>query len=85
MKFDYKKPTVQMLGRFQPVHSSHVALFERAFAKTGQVCIMIRDVEGVGDNPFDFEYRSIVNLLKLWKPKVMFMSKILLLFLYQIL
>jgi nicotinamide mononucleotide adenylyltransferase len=55
MKFDYKKPTVQMLGRFQPVHSSHVALFERAHAKTGQVCIMIRDVEGVGDNPFDFD------------------------------
>ena len=23
--------------------------------KTGQVCIQIRDVQGVDDNPFDFE------------------------------
>lgn len=58
--FDYKKPTVQMLGRFQPWHTGHFELFKRAFAKTGQVYIMIRDVKGASggigqnDNPFDF-------------------------------
>lgn len=53
--FDYKKETVQMLGRWQPWHAGHRALFERAIAKTGQVCIMIRDCQGWNDsNPFSF-------------------------------
>ena len=51
--FDWKKETVQMLGRWQPWHAGHRALFERAIAKTGQVCIMIRDCQGwQGSNPF---------------------------------
>ena len=51
--FDWKKETVQMLGRWQPWHPGHRALFERAIAKTGQVCIMIRDCQGWnGSNPF---------------------------------
>lgn len=54
--FDWRKPTVQMLGRWQPWHAGHRALFERAIAKTGQVCIMIRDCEGWNDsNPFKKE------------------------------
>jgi len=64
--FDSKKPTTQMLGRWQPWHNGHTALFERALAETGQVVIMIRDVGGItgedagggrtvaqDDNPFD--------------------------------
>lgn len=62
--FDYKKPTVQMLGRWQPWHDGHTELFKRAHAITGQVVIMVRDVfnfegdAGAGrtaeqnDNPF---------------------------------
>jgi len=54
--FDNRKETVQMLGRWQPWHKGHRALFERAIAKTGQVCIMIRDCQGWNDsNPFDLE------------------------------
>ena len=54
--FDPRKPTVQMLGRWQPWHAGHRALFERAVAKTGQVCIMIRDCQGWNDsNPFDID------------------------------
>jgi adenylylsulfate kinase len=54
-KWDNKKETVQMLGRWQPWHKGHRALFERAIAKTGQVCIMVRDCQGWQDsNPFDF-------------------------------
>lgn len=57
--FDWKKPSVQMLGRFQPWHEGHQALFEKALSKTGQVIIMIRDVQGWNDsNPFDFEFVS---------------------------
>ena len=52
--FDFKKETVQMLGRWQPWHAGHRALFERLLAKTQQVCIMIRDCQGWQDsNPFD--------------------------------
>jgi hypothetical protein len=51
--FDWKKETVQMLGRWQPWHEGHRALFDRAIAKTGQVIIQIRDCQGwQGSNPF---------------------------------
>ena len=68
--FDWKKPTVEMLGRWQPWHDGHTELFKRALSKTGQVCIMYRDVGGVnagldgqGDNPFQFEEvkKNIMN------------------------
>ena len=68
--FDWKKPTAQMLGRWQPWHNGHIELFKRALQKTGQVCIMYRDVAGVdagvegqADNPFDFEdvKQNIIN------------------------
>ena len=55
-EWDNKKPTAQMLGRWQPFHDGHYALFEEVLKKTGQVYIMVRDVQNVGDNPFDFEY-----------------------------
>ena len=57
---DWKKPTVQMLGRWQPWHKGHTELFKRAHSKTGQVCIMVRDVhnstggDGQDDNPFNY-------------------------------
>ena len=50
--FDWKKPTVQMLGRWQPWHLSLI--------HTGQVIIQLRDVQGSSggagqeDNPFDW-------------------------------
>jgi adenylylsulfate kinase len=54
--FDWRKETVQMLGRWQPWHAGHRALFDRAIAKTGQVVIQIRDCQGwQGSNPFAIE------------------------------
>lgn len=54
--FDWKKETVQMLGRWQPWHAGHRALFDRAIQKTGQVVIQIRDCQGwQGSNPFAIE------------------------------
>lgn len=55
MTWDNKKPTAQMLGRWQPWHDGHQKLFEEILKKTGQVLIMVRNVQGVDDNPFDFE------------------------------
>jgi nicotinamide mononucleotide adenylyltransferase len=53
--WDNRRPTAQMLGRWQPWHDGHQALFEEIIKKTGQVNIQVRDVQGVDDNPFDFE------------------------------
>jgi Chromatin associated protein KTI12 len=54
--FNWQKETVQMLGRWQPWHQGHRALFDRAIAKTGQVVIQIRDCQGwQGSNPFAIE------------------------------
>ena len=59
--FDPKKPTVQMLGRWQPWHQGHQELFKRCITKTGQVIIQVRDVEGASggtgqnDNPFSWK------------------------------
>lgn len=54
--FDWQKETVQMLGRWQPWHDGHRALFDKAIAKTGQVIIQVRDCQGWnGSNPFAFD------------------------------
>jgi nicotinamide mononucleotide adenylyltransferase len=65
MKWNNQSPTVQMLGRWQPWHEGHLALFKRAHTKTGQVCIMVRDVGGTENNPFDFSIvqKNIVDNL----------------------
>ena len=65
--FDWYKPTTQMLGRWQPWHEGHTALFKKALLETGQVCILVRtvpkDIEASGgrtetiqdDNPFNYD------------------------------
>jgi len=65
--FDWQRPCTQVLGRWQPWHPGHTALFKKALLETGQVCIQIRDVGGIvgadagagrtvaqADNPFNF-------------------------------
>ena len=54
-KWNNKAPTAQMLGRWQPWHGGHQKLFEETLKRAEQVLIMVRDVQGVGDNPFDFD------------------------------
>ncbi len=64
-KWDNKKPTAQMLGRWQPWHGGHQKLFEETLKRAKQVLIMVRDVQGVGDNPFNFDTvkKNIENAL----------------------
>jgi adenylylsulfate kinase len=56
--FDCKKPTTMMLGRFQPWHAGHTALFKEALKKTGQVAVLVRDTYDEDDesNPYPYEY-----------------------------
>lgn len=77
MTFDPKKPTAQMLGRWQPWHDGHTELFKKALESIGQVAIMIRDVGGIvgedagggrtatkqDDNPFDMD-KVKLNIVK---------------------
>ena len=56
---DYRRPTVQMLGRFQPWHRGHTELFKRAFKKTGQVAILVRDTGETAHSRLD-----LINQLK---------------------
>lgn len=50
--FDYNAPTALMIGRFQPFHAGHKALFLKALDKHGQVCIAVRDMPQDAKNPF---------------------------------
>lgn len=54
-EFDTEAPTTQMLGRFQPFHGGHMALFKRALDKHGQVAILIRDMPASDSNPWKYE------------------------------
>ena len=52
---DYSKPTAQMLGRWQPFHDGHLALFKEILKRTGQVQIMVRTMPKSDNNPFEFK------------------------------
>ncbi len=52
-----KKPTALMLGRYQPFHDGHLALFKAALERAEQVLIAVRDTGGTDEkNPFDFDF-----------------------------
>ena len=54
--FDPKKPTGLLMGRYQPWHAGHRALFDTVLSKVGQVCIAVRDTHGTSvKDPLDFE------------------------------
>jgi adenylylsulfate kinase len=55
--FDPKAPTALFVGRYQPFHEGHKALIVEGITRVGQVCIAVRDTQGVDTkNPFAFEY-----------------------------
>ena len=64
---DRRKPTVQMLGRYQPWHDGHTELFKRAHAKTGQVCILIRDTGERHHNRDQMINKLTVAGYSMWK------------------
>ena len=68
---DYTKPTAQMLGRWQPFHDGHIALFKEILKKTGQVQIMVRTMPTSENNPFEFNEikKRIEEKLKEYKDK----------------
>ncbi|MBM4191904.1 MAG: adenylyl-sulfate kinase [Gammaproteobacteria bacterium] len=53
--FNPTSPTGLMIGRFQPFHDGHKALFLKALEKHGQVCVAIRDMPQSENNPYTSE------------------------------
>lgn len=52
----WKAPTTLMLGRYQPWHEGHRALYEEAKTRGNQVVIGVRNTAGTSEkDPFDFE------------------------------
>jgi GTPase SAR1 family protein len=61
--FDWQAESALLLGRYQPWHDGHRALFDRAIAKTSQVVIQIRDCQSWnGTNPFTID--QVKNFIK---------------------
>jgi cytidyltransferase-like protein len=53
--FNPKAPTALFIGRYQPFHDGHKKLIEEGLRRVGQVCIAVRDTQGIDkSNPLDF-------------------------------
>jgi len=60
---DWKKPTTLMLGRYQPWHEGHHALYNEAGKRTDQVMLGIRNTHGTSEkDPLSFdEVKSFID------------------------
>jgi len=53
---DWRKPTTLMLGRYQPWHEGHHALYSEAGKRTDQVMLGVRDTQGTSPkDPLSFD------------------------------
>ena len=53
---DWKKPTTLMLGRYQPWHEGHHALYFEAQKRTNQVMLGVRNTQGTSEkDPLSFD------------------------------
>lgn len=58
----WKKPTTLMLGRYQPWHAGHMALYDEARKRGNQVVIGVRDTGGTSEKD-PFEYAKVKELI----------------------
>ena len=63
---DWREPTTLMLGRYQPWHEGHHALYEEASKRTKQVMLGVRDTYKTSEkDPLKFnevkEYKNYMN------------------------
>ena len=53
--FDPQQPTALFIGRYQPFHGGHQRLIEEGLRRVGQVCIAVRDTQGIDTkNPLPY-------------------------------
>lgn len=58
------KPTALMIGRFQPFHDGHRALFEKALELTGHVLIGVRNTHTPGDEENPLDYFNVKKMIE---------------------
>ena len=77
-KWDNKKPTAQMLGRWQPFHDGHYTLFKEILKKKGNYVVWVDTIkEGRFDDtnkmfvkPDKFDFHVTSQDAKNWAPKI---------------
>jgi hypothetical protein len=52
---DWRAPHALMLGRFQPWHEGHEALYQEAATRTGQVAVAVRATSGLSRDPLVYD------------------------------
>lgn len=69
---DWKSPTTLMLGRYQPWHEGHQALWEKANERTNQTLIGVRHTQGTSEkDPLSFRQVADEIINKLSRPFIM--------------
>ena len=62
-RWNNKKSTSSLLGRWQPFHEGHYNLFLRSLKISEQVIFYVKDVHLLGDNPFSFQkVKRLINI-----------------------
>ena len=61
--YDWRKPTTLMLGRYQPWHEGHQALLEKAYERTEQVVVGVRDTQGTSEKD-PMPYQEVADRIR---------------------
>jgi len=59
--FDYKRPSVTIVGKWQPWHEGHTNLFKKALTCTGQVVIIVKEVYKADGEDSPFGEIDVIN------------------------
>lgn len=60
---DWKAPTTLLLGRYQPWHEGHAALLEKAYERTEQVVIGVRNTHGTSEKD-PLPYQEVASRIR---------------------
>jgi len=59
--FDWKKPSIQIVGKWQLWHIGHTNLFKKALTFTGQVVIIVKEVYKADGEDAPFGEIDVIN------------------------
>jgi hypothetical protein len=68
--YDWKKPTTLMLGRYQPWHEGHDALYDAGLERTSQVLVAVRDTQGTSEKD-PLSHDQVDHYIKKYRPDAM--------------
>ena len=68
--YDWKKPTTLMLGRYQPWHEGHDALYEAGLERTEQVLVAVRDTQGTSEKD-PLSHDQVTHYIEKYRPNAL--------------